>query len=275
MFVMPCAIVALLSLCLSFLCFGLMVRTWFRPYGLCHCLYTKTHIKGFRSPYLHVYACLLLCFILMLAILVLGFATLDALNGFMAVWLQLTPARPFLDVIIWEASPNSRLLCSYPSYFLSTWCYAYHACLCHLLAFYASLHTCLHVHPRFNTMKLWTFYPNLHLSPVDTTFCLPFCLFAFSLVCLLSCFFACHVCHAYLLYASFTCLTHLFLSIACLLVSCSCLCMYTHEARTHGARAQSPRRKQKGRGCMHVNISQVAMFSSFRGLAFPIWLCTL
>ena len=27
MFVMPCAIVALLSLCLSFLCFGLMVRT--------------------------------------------------------------------------------------------------------------------------------------------------------------------------------------------------------------------------------------------------------
>ena len=141
---MPCAIVALLSLCLSFLCFGLMVRTWFRPYGLCHCPYTKTHIKGFGSPYLHVYACLLLCFILMLAILVLGFATLDALSGFMAVWLQLTPARPFLDVIIWEASPNARLLCSYPSYFLSTWCYAYHACLCHLLAFYASLHTCLH-----------------------------------------------------------------------------------------------------------------------------------
>ena len=130
-------------------------------------------------------------------------------------------------------------------------------------------------HPCFNTIKLWTFDPNLHLSPVDTTFCLPFCLFAFSLVCLLSCFFACHVCHAYLLYASFTCLTHLFLSIACLLVSCSCLCMYTHEVRTHGARARSPRRKQKGRGCMHVNISQVAMFSSFRGLAFPIWLCTL
>ena len=54
--VMPCAIVALLSLCLSFLCFGLMVRTRSRPYGLCHCTYTKAHIKGFGSLYLHVYA---------------------------------------------------------------------------------------------------------------------------------------------------------------------------------------------------------------------------
>ena len=56
MFIMPCAIVALLSLCLSFLCFGLMVRTRSRPYGLCHCTYTKAHIKGFGSLYLHVYA---------------------------------------------------------------------------------------------------------------------------------------------------------------------------------------------------------------------------
>ena len=48
--------------------------------------------------------------------------------------------------------------------------------------------------PYFNTMKLWTSDPNLHLSIVDTT-CLPFCLFAFFLVCsftcLLSCFLAC------------------------------------------------------------------------------------
>ena len=49
--------------------------------------------------------------------------------------------------------------------------------------------------PYFNTMKLWTSDPNLHLSLTDTTFCLllaclPFiCLFASSLVCLpcLSC----------------------------------------------------------------------------------------
>ena len=72
--------------------------------------------------------------------------------------------------------------------------------------------SCLLVcHPCFNTMKLWTFNPNLHLSFVDTTFCLLSCLFTFLLVCLLSCFFACHVYHAYLLYASFICFLHLFL----------------------------------------------------------------
>ena len=100
-------------------------------------------------------------------------------------------------------------------------------------------------------------------------------LFAFSLVCLLSCFFACHVYHAYLLYASFTCPMHLFLSIACLLVSCSCLCMYTHGVRTYGARARSPKCKHKGQGTKHVDISQATMFSRCRGLASPIWLCNL
>ena len=57
MFVMPCAIVALLSLYLSFLFFGLSVWTWSRPYGLCHHSYTKAHIKGFGSP---IFACLCL-----------------------------------------------------------------------------------------------------------------------------------------------------------------------------------------------------------------------
>ena len=37
------------------------------------------------------------------------------------------------------------------------------------------------------------------------------CLFVFSLVCLLSCFFACHAYHAYLLYASSYVFLHLFL----------------------------------------------------------------
>ena len=61
-----------------FLCFGLMFRTRSRSYGLCHCPYTKDHIKRFGSPYLHVYACLLQCF--MLASLVLGFAMFGALR---------------------------------------------------------------------------------------------------------------------------------------------------------------------------------------------------
>ena len=162
---------------------------------------------------------------------------------------------------------------------------------------YMSMHeSCLLVcRPYFNTMKLWTFDPNLHFSSVDNTFCLPFCLFAFFPVCLLaylpSCFlvclfilwlilslaicYACHVYHAYLLYASFTCSLHLFLSIACLLVSYLCLCVYTYGMRMHGERARSPKHKQKGWGCKHVDISQAAMFSRFKGLASPIWLCTL
>ena len=78
---------------------------------------------------------------------------------------------------------------------------------------YMSMHeSCLLVcHLCFNTMKLWTFDPNLHLSLADTTFCLSSHLFVFSLICLLSCFFACYVYHAYLLYASFICFLHLFL----------------------------------------------------------------
>ena len=142
----------------------------------------------------------------------------------------------------------------------------------YMLAHISMHESCLLVcHPYFNTMKLWTFNPNQHLSLANTTFCLLSCLFAFSLVCLLSCFFACNVYHAYLLYASIICFTHLFLSIACLLVSCLCICIYTYGARTHGTRARSPWRKQKGWGCKHVNISQVAMFSRFRSLAFPFW----
>ena len=78
---------------------------------------------------------------------------------------------------------------------------------------YMSMHESwlLVCHPYFNTTKLWTFDPNLHLSLIDTTFYLLSCLFALSLVCLLSCFFACHVYHAYLLYTSFICSLYLFL----------------------------------------------------------------
>ena len=86
-------------------------------------------------------------------------------------------------------------------------------------------------------------------------------LFAFLHVCL--CLYAC------LLYTPCALSTHLFLSITCLLVSCLYLCMCTHEARTHGVKARFPKRKQKGQGCEHVDISQAVMFSRFRGLALP------
>ena len=82
------------------------------------------------------------------------------------------------------------------------------------------------------------------------------------------CLFA--LCFFHMLFASFP-------SIDCLSVSCPCLClcMYTNGARMHRARAWSPRCKQKGRRCKHVDTSQAPIFSSFRGLAFPTWLCTL
>ena len=76
-----------------------MVRAQSKPYGLCHHLYTLIHIKGFGSP-LFACLCLLLCFMLELASLVLGFAMLDALNRFVVVWLHPMPVRPYMDVTI-------------------------------------------------------------------------------------------------------------------------------------------------------------------------------
>ena len=109
---MSCAIVALLSLYLSFLYFGLLVRTRSGTCGLCHRLCPLAHIKWFGSS---LSACLCL---LVLVSLVLGFATFDTLNGFVVVWLHLTPTRPCLDVTIWDPSPQCRLLCAYLSLFL-------------------------------------------------------------------------------------------------------------------------------------------------------------
>ena len=61
--------------------------------------------KGLGHPYLHVYACLRLCFMLMLASPILGFATLDAFYGYVVMYLCPTPRRPCLDVTTWDASP--------------------------------------------------------------------------------------------------------------------------------------------------------------------------
>ena len=155
--------------------------------------------KGSDHSYLHVYACLLLCFMLVLASLVLGFTTFDALSGFGVVWLHPTPMRPCSDVTIWEASLDAELFCAYSSLFHSTWCYACHACLRHPLAFYASLHACLHIHAwvlfasvsfilqHNKAMDIWskpTFVPCGHHPFVCLLACLPCCLFASYLACL-------------------------------------------------------------------------------------------
>ena len=167
--------------------------------------------------------------------------------------------------------------------FRSVPCYAYHAWLRHPLALYASLHACLHIHASvllasvssilqhnkaMDIRSKPTFVPRgCHLLFVFLLVCLLVCLLAFLFLCLpsLPCLFALCLCHMF--FASFP-------SIACLLVSYFCLCMYIYGARTQGARARSPKCKQKGRGCEHVNISRAAAFGRFRSLAFPIWFYT-
>ena len=104
-------------------------------------------------------------------------------------------------------------------------------------------------------------------------------LFAFLLVCLLACLLAfLFLCLQCLSCLSTLCLVHMLyasLSFHCLFVGFLFLPshVHTHGERTHGARARSPRRKQKGQGCEHMDISQTAVFSRFKGLASPIWLC--
>ena len=102
-----------------------------------------------------------------------------------------------------------------------------------------------------------TFVPCGHHLFVCLFTCLSSFLFAFLPVCLLaflfvylSCGSSCFLPYAMLamlimLYASFIRSLHLFLSISYLLVSCLCLCMYTHGARTHGAQAQAKRVKMQ------------------------------
>ena len=85
-----------------FSCFGLMVRTRSRPYGLCHCPHTKAHIKRFGSP---LFACLCLLASMLYACVSLsslGFAMLDALSGLVVVWLHSTPIR-LLEIYMYAA----------------------------------------------------------------------------------------------------------------------------------------------------------------------------
>ena len=211
MFVMPCAIGALLSLCFSFLCFGLLVRTRSRPYGLCHYLCTLAHIKGFGSS---LFTCLCLLASMLYACVslsnsglchvwcpswawscVVTFNVHEALFGYnhlgCIAMMPVASGIPFPFSALHDAM-LTMLVCA--TCWLSM----------HLYMFaYMFMHeSCLLMfRSYFNTMKLWTSNPNLHLSLEDNTFCLLSCLFAFLLVSLLSCFFACHAYHAYPLYA--------------------------------------------------------------------------
>ena len=92
------------------------------------------------------------------------------------------------------------------------------------LAYMFMHESCLLVcRPCFNTMKLWTFDPNLHLSFADTTFCLSFCLFVFFLVFLLACLLSCFlVFFVYLVACHLSCHMLCFPCLSCL----SALCLF-------------------------------------------------
>ena len=156
------------------------------------------------------------------------------------------------------ALPFSALCDDIVAMLVCTTCWLY----MHFYMFaYIFMHeSCLLVcRPCFNTNEVMdirsqpTFFPRGHHFLLV---CLFTCLFA-----ILLCFPFCsypgfYVCHVYLSCLSALCLFIVlcasFPSMAYLMVSCLCLCMYTHEARTHGAKAWFPRNKQKGCRCMHV-----------------------
>ena len=63
--------------------------------------------KGLDHPFcMSILACFYaLCFMLVLAFLVLSFATYDTFSGLVVVWLHLTLMSSCLDVTTWDASP--------------------------------------------------------------------------------------------------------------------------------------------------------------------------
>ena len=98
------------SLFVPFIAFSCVLAYWFEPdldpMVFAIVLTPWPTSKGLDRPFwMPMLACLLLCFMLVLASLVLGFTTLDALSGFVVMRLHLTPMRPCLDITIWEASP--------------------------------------------------------------------------------------------------------------------------------------------------------------------------
>ena len=118
--------------------------------------------------------------------------------------IAMMPIASFIHFPFFAPCDNMLAMLVCPTHWLSIHLYV----LAHMSMYKSCLLVC---HPCFNTMKLWTFDPNLHLSLLDTIFCLLSCLFAFLHICLLSCFFDCHVYYAYLLYTTFICSLHLFL----------------------------------------------------------------
>ena len=172
--------------------------------------------------------------------------------------------------------------------------FAYHACLCHLLALFASLHACLHVHTwvllacvssilqhneAMHVRSKPTFVPRKH--HLLFTF-LPVCLFACLLAILLVAFLhiclhpSFYICDIYLACSLFILLllSMHFPSIACLLVFLS-LPLHVHTwsediwsyYTISWAQAKRPQMKACGRVKQPCSVGL--------GFSLSLWLCTL
>ena len=143
----------------------------------------------------------------------------------------------------------------------------------YMLAYMSMHQSCLLVcRPHFNTMKLWTFDPNLHLSFVDTTFCLLSCLFPCLFVGQLSCF--CHMLR--LLYLSCLFALHPFpiiyasLPFHCLSVGFLSLPLHVHtwseDVWSQGMVSQAQAKRIRMRAC---RFESSRYSQQVQGLAFP------
>ena len=143
----------------------------------------------------------------------------------------------------------------------------------------------------FNTMKLWTFNPNLHLSLINTTFCLPCCQFVYFLVCLLACLpscflFVCLSCGSLCLLSYAMLVMPIYfmpLSYALCIFSFHCLYIgflswplhvhiWNENAQSQGTVSQAQVKGARMRACGYKTSACV---QQVQGLASPIWLCTL
>ena len=128
-----------------------------------------------------------------------------------------------------------------PFPFRSMRCYAYHVCLHHPLAFYASLHACSHVHALVLLASVLSMLQHNEVMDIRSkpTF-VPLghhLLFAFLLVCLHACLlaflFLCLSClSCYLLYASFIFSLHLLLPLlVCWVLVFAFACTHMEKGR--------------------------------------------
>ena len=181
------------------------------------------------------FACL--WFMLVLASLVLGLSMFVDLHKLDLMWLHSTPMRPCSDVM--HRHDAGFFGHTFPLFHFVQW-YTYHACLCHPLVFCASLHACLHIHAWVLLASVLSMLQHNEVMDIRSkpTFT-PHRHHLLSAFCLFACFLASLLVMPIMLvrFMLFHMLFTSFPSIACLLVSCICLCMYTHGARMHGVRA--------------------------------------